>query len=181
MTDNWNEPTIESKVEYEGRIVTLRVDQVGLSGGRQSTREIVEHADSVCVVPLDVEQNVLLVRQYRKPLESQLLEVPAGGIEGDESPEATALRELQEEIGHTAREITPLSGFWLAPGWATEYMYAFLARDLEPSTLPADFDESIDVVPVPLTEVTSLIDSGEICDAKSIASLLLALRVVNAS
>ena len=123
--------------------------------------------------------NILMVRQYRKPLERQLLEVPAGGIEPGEDPEETVVRELQEEIGFTAKEITRLSGFWLAPGWCTEYMYAYLARDLEPSRLPADDDESITVVPVTQEEVVTMIESGVIQDAKSIASLLLALRVLS--
>ena len=178
MAEIWNEPTIESKVEFQGKIVTLRVDTISLPDGRTSTREIAEHGDSICVVPVDGDGNILLVRQYRKPLESELLEVPAGGIEPGESPEDAVVRELQEEIGFTARQITPLSGFWLAPGWCTEYMYAYLARDLEPSSLPADFDESIVVEPAPLDRIIPMIESGEICDAKSIASLLLALRVL---
>ncbi len=177
--DAWTETTVESSVPFQGRIVTMRVDRVRLPNGRFSTREIAEHSDSVCVVPVDRDGNILMVRQYRKPLERQLLEVPAGGIEPGEDPEETVVRELQEEIGFTAKEITRLSGFWLAPGWCTEYMYAYLARDLEPSRLPADDDESITVVPVTLEEVVTMMESGVIQDAKSIASLLLALRVLS--
>ena len=178
MSEPWTETTVESKVEFQGRIITLRVDRVRLPNGRFTTREIAEHSDSVCVVPVDENGNVLMVRQFRKPLEAQLLEVPAGGIEAGESPEGAAIRELQEEVGFTAGDIKRLSGFWLAPGWCTEYMYAYLARDLEPSRLPADDDESITVVPVPLDQVFSMMESGEIQDAKSIASLLLALRLL---
>ena len=178
MSEPWIETTVESKVEFQGRIVTLRVDRVRLPNGRFSTREIAEHSDSICVVPVDETGNILMVRQYRKPLESELLEVPAGGIEAGESPEDTVVRELQEEIGFIARDIKHLSSFWLAPGWCTEYMHAYLARELEPSRLPADDDESITVVPVPLDMVLPMIESGEIQDAKSIASLLLALRAV---
>ena len=179
LNDPWSEPTIESNVHFEGRILTLRVDQVRLPNGRLTTREIAEHSDSVCVVPVDQDGNILMVRQYRKPLEDQLLEVPAGGIEPGENPEESAVRELQEEIGFTARNITRLSGFWLAPGWCTEYMYAYLARGLEPSRLPADDDENITVIPVAPNDVVPLIESGVIQDAKSIASLLLALRVID--
>ena len=177
MNDLWAETTVESKVEFQGRIVTLRVDRVRLPNGRFTTREVAEHSNSVCVVPVDELGNVLMVRQFRKPLGEQLLEVPAGGIEAGESPEETVIRELQEEVGFIAKDIQRLSGFWLAPGWCTEDMHAFLARDLEPSRLPADDDESITVVPVPLNQMATMIESGEIQDAKSIASLLLALRV----
>ena len=177
---DFTETTVESKVEFEGRILRVRVDKVSLPDGRITTREIAEHGASVCIVPVDPQGNVLLVRQYRKPVEDQLLEVPAGGIEPGETPLEAAVRELQEEVGFTAEEIQLLSSFWISPGWCTEFMSAYLATKLEPARLPADYDENIDVVPVPLSEVDGLIRSGEIIDLKSIASLLLALRKVEA-
>jgi ADP-ribose pyrophosphatase len=173
------EPTIESKDIYQGRIVNLRVDTVQLPSGRTTTREIVEHEDAVCVVPIDEDNNVLMVRQYRKAAQLNLLEVPAGGVEAGESPEETVLRELQEEVGVTSGSLRRLSGFWVSPGWATEFMHAYLATDLSPASLPADDDEYISVERVPLDSIPGLIDSGEIQDSKSIASLLLALRVLD--
>ena len=175
---NFTETTVESRVEFQGRILDVRVDKVRLPDGRITTREIAEHGASVCVVPVDPQGNVLLVRQYRKPVEDHLLEVPAGGVEPGESPEQAALRELQEEVGYTAKEIQLLSSFWISPGWCTEYMHAYLATQLEPASLPADYDENIEVVPVNLDQVDGIIQSGEIKDVKSIASLLLALRAV---
>ncbi len=86
------------------------------------------------------------------------------------------LRELQEEVGHTAGQIRHLAGFWVSPGWCTEYMHAFLTTDLSPAKLEADDDEYITVVRVPLASTLDLIASGEIQDAKSVASLLLANR-----
>ena len=174
--DGAGEPTVESKLVYEGRIVDLRVHTVRLPSGRLTTREIAEHSDSVCMVALDSEGNVLLVRQYRKPVESNLLEVPAGGIDENEDPEAAARRELQEEVGYTAGKIQRLAGFWVSPGWCTEFMHAYLATELSPARLEADFDENITVVRVPLAQTLDLIASGEIQDAKSVASLLLAMR-----
>ena len=173
------EPTIESKDIYQGRIVKLRVDTVKLPSGRTTTREIVEHEDAVCVVPIDENNNVLMVRQYRKAARLNLLEVPAGGVEAGESPEETVLRELQEEVSVTSGSLRKLSGFWVSPGWATEFMHAYLATDLTPASLPADDDEYISVERVPLDSIPGLIESGEIQDSKSIASLLLALRVLN--
>jgi ADP-ribose pyrophosphatase len=174
--DGAGEPTVESKLVYEGRILDLRVDTVRLPSGRLTTREIAEHSDSVCMVPLDSQGNVLLVRQYRKSVESNLLEVPAGGIEENEAPEDAVLRELQEEVGYTAGKITRLAGFWVSPGWCTEFMHAYLATELSPARLDADFDENITVIQVPLAQTIDLISSGEIQDGKSVASLLLAMR-----
>ncbi len=173
-----NEPTIATQSVFHGRIIDVRVDTIRLPNGRESTREIVDHAPSICVVPVDEDGNVLLVRQYRKPTESFLLEVPAGGIEEGEDPETAVRRELQEEIGHTAANLTELTAFWLAPGWCSEYMYAYLATELTPAVLDADDDEFIEVVPTPLDDIPNLIASGAIRDAKSVASLLLAMRVL---
>jgi ADP-ribose pyrophosphatase len=175
-----NEPTISSRSIYSGRIIDVRVDTVQLQNGRQSTREIVDHAPSICVVPVDSDGNVLLVRQYRKPTNDFLLEVPAGGIESGETPEEATRRELQEEIGHTADNLVALSAFWLAPGWCSEYMYAFLATGLTAANLDSDEDEFIEVVRVPLSDAAGVIGRGEIQDAKSVAALLLAARALGA-
>ena len=176
MTDGTNkEPSIESNVVYQGRILDLRVDTIVLPSGRQTTREIAEHDNSVCMVPVDEESEVLLVRQYRKAVELDLLEVPAGGIEPNETPEEAVVRELQEEVGYTAGKVKPLAGFWVSPGWCTEYMYSYLATELTPAKLEADFDENITVVRVPLDSIMGLIGEGQIQDSKSVASLLLSL------
>ena len=175
----FTETTVESRVEFRGRIIDVRVDKVRLPDGRITTREIAEHGASVCVVPVDAARNVLMVRQYRKPIEDQLLEVPAGGIEPGETPEQAAVRELQEEVGFNAGEIRLLSSFWISPGWCTEYMYAYLATDLVSASLPADYDENIEVVPVPFEDIDRLLQSGEIIDLKSIASLVLAAKMLD--
>jgi ADP-ribose pyrophosphatase len=171
------EPTIESRRIYSGKIIGVRVDTIRLQGGGISHREIVEHSPSVVVVPVDQEQRVLLVKQYRKAPEKALLEAPAGGLEEGERPEDGVLRELQEEIGFTAGRLQRMAGFWLTPGFCTEYMHAFLATDLLASSLPPDEDESIEVVSVPLAQVPEMIRSGEIEDAKSIAALLMAMHM----
>ena len=175
---DFTETTVQSQVRFQGRIFDVRVDEVSLPDGRITTREIAAHGASVCVVPVDAQGNVLLVRQYRKPVEDQLLEVPAGGIELGEHPQEAALRELQEEVGFTAGDIQLLSSFWVSPGWCTEYMYAYLATELTSAVLAADYDENIEVVPVPLELAEDIIRSGEIIDLKSIASLLLASKAL---
>ena len=175
MTDAQAEPTLSTNSVYQGKIISLRVDTVQLRNGKQSTREIVERSDCVCVVPLDSSGNVIMVQQYRKAAEETLLEIPAGGIEPGEVPQEAVIRELQEEIGHTADTLSHLSSFWITPGFCTEMMHAYLATDLRPSSLQQDEDEDIQVVKVPLENIPGMVRRGEIKDAKSISALSLAL------
>ena len=170
------EETLSSQLIYEGQIVRLRVDTVRMPGGRETTREIVEHSDCVAIITIDAEDNVLLVNQYRKPLEKELLEIPAGGIEPGEDAAAAVCRELREETGYLPRKVERLGGFYAAPGYCTEYLHLYLATDLVPSSLSAEDTESIRLVRVPFSQVLSLIDSGSICDGKSIAGLLTFLE-----
>jgi ADP-ribose pyrophosphatase len=161
---------------YEGRAVKLRIDRVRLPSGRETTREIVEHGDCVAIIAVDAEDNILLVNQFRKPVEKRLLEIPAGGIETDEEPEDCVRRELREETGFLPQKLERLGGFYSSPGYCTEYLHLYLATDLVPSPLQAEDSESIRLVRVPLGQIPSLITSGEICDAKSIAGLLAFLE-----
>ena len=170
------EKTLSSKSIYEGCIVKLRVDTVRMANGGESTREIVEHGDCVAVVAVDTDDNILLVKQFRKPIEKELLEIPAGGIDPGEDSAAAVRREMQEEIGYLPREVERLGGFYSTPGYGTEYLHLYLATDLVPSRLYADDTDSISVVLVPLGQISQLIVSGGICDAKSIAGLLVFLE-----
>jgi ADP-ribose pyrophosphatase len=170
------EKTISCRLIYDGRIVKLRVDTVQLASGRQTTREIVEHADCIAVIAIDADDNVLLVDQFRKPVEKDLLEIPAGGIDHGEDPETAVRRELREETGYLPRKIERLGGFYSAPGYSSEYLYLYLATDLTPSQLYAEDTESISLVRVPIAHIPGLIASGSICDAKSIAGLLAFLE-----
>ena len=170
------EKTILSQLIYDGRAVKLRVDTVQMASGRETTREIVEHSECVAIVVIDADDNVLLVNQFRKPVEKELLEIPAGGIDDGEDAEAAVYRELQEEIGYLPQKVERLGGFYSAPGYCTEYLHLYLATDLTPSQLYAEDTESIEVVPVPIEQIPDLITSGRICDAKSIAGLLAFLE-----
>ena len=168
------EKTLSSKSVFTGRVVGLKVDQIELENGVQSIREVVTHRPALAIVPLDDDSNVILVKQYRYPIGSLLLEVPAGIIEDDESPIECAQRELQEEIGYRAGDLKILSEFWTAPGFSNELMYGYLARDLTKSSLPADYDENIEIIRIPFDDILTLISRGEIKDAKTIATLLMA-------
>jgi len=171
------ERVMETSQPFQGEVLGVRVDQVRMPGGNVAVREVVEHPDSVVVVALDAENNVLLVRQYRHPAEAVLLEAPAGKVSLGEAPEETAQRELREEVGYRAGWMRSLGSFWVSPGFCTERMHAFLAGDLAEDRLDPDGDEDIVVERFPLAQVEQMLREGTIEDGKTIAALLLALHV----
>jgi len=159
-------------------VVNLRIDTVELASGRRATREVVEHADVVAIVPLLEDGDVLLVRQYRLPTEQVMLEVPAGGVDEGETPEDAAQRELGEECGRRAGRLERLGGFYVSPGFCSEFVHVFLATELEPSPLRPEPDEQLAVVRIPLAEALRLVSAGEIRDAKSVIGLTWAAAKV---
>jgi len=167
------EETLSSREIYSGRILKLRVDDVRLPGGHQTKREIVEHSNAVAIIAIDDDDNVLLVKQFRKPVEKELLEIPAGCIEEGEEADTTVRREMREETDYRPQRIERLGGFYSTPGFCTEYLYLYLATNLVPDKLHAEDTDDIELVRVPLRRIAELIYSGTICDAKSIAGLLL--------
>ena len=180
MSDPPNEPTVESRLAFQGKILNVRVDKVRLSSGDLATREIIEHAEVVCIVPMDEERRVLMVRQYRKPAEATLLEIPAGRVEPGEVSEEAALRELQEETGYAADSLQHLCSFYPSPGVSTEVIHSYLATGLKPGRpeyVPDDDEEIQEVVRVPLDRAPEMIRAREIRDAKSITSLLMVLSL----
>jgi len=166
------EEPISGTEVYSGRAISIRVDEVRKPNGKTTTRDVVAHSDCIVVVPIDQDNNVLLVRQYRYPVGSDLLELPAGGIEAGEDPVDCLRRELQEEIGFLPGRIETLGGFYSIPGYGTEYLYSYAVHDLQPSRLVAEDTDEIEIVKIPLQDIPGLIESGKICDAKSIAALL---------
>jgi ADP-ribose pyrophosphatase len=170
------EKTISSQVIFEGRILKLRIDTVQTADGRRSTREIIEHADCVAVIAVDADDNVLLVKQFRKALEKELLEIPAGGIDDGEDAEAAVIREMQEEVGYRPQKMDRLCGLYSSPGFCNEYLHLYLATDLTPGNLYAEDTAGIEVVRVPVAEISDLVTSGKIEDAKTIAGLLAFLE-----
>ena len=165
------EKTLSSRPVFDGKAVKLRIDTVHAADGRQTTWEIVEHSDCVAIVPIDDDDNVLLVNQFRQAVGKELLEVPAGGIDDGEGPEDAVRREMQEETGYLPRKVESLGGFYSAPGYCTEYLNLYLATDLTLSQLHAEDTEGIRLIRVPVSEIPALLTSGKICDAKSIAGL----------
>ncbi|MFA5874921.1 MAG: NUDIX hydrolase [Anaerolineales bacterium] len=165
---------LRSEIVYPGRAFTIRRDTLRLPDGRETRFDIVEHIGSVVIVPVDDEGNLLFVRQYRHAAGLDLLELPAGTLDEGEAPEACARREVREETGMAAGKLELLGGFYLAPGYSTEYMYVYLATDLRYDPLEADADEFLSVERVPFTKALAMCERGEIPDAKSLAAFLLA-------
>ena len=168
---------ISQEIVYSGRIIDARVDTVLMPDGSRITRELVHHPGAVAIVPIDDDDNVLMVRQYRYAAGQSLLEIPAGVLEDGESPDDTAQRELQEEVGFASRNLRALGGLYSSPGFCDEFLYMYIARDLVASSLPGDDDEDISVERIPISRIDRLIRVGEIQDAKTVAGLLMAVHL----
>jgi ADP-ribose pyrophosphatase len=165
---------LKSEIVYPGRAFTIRRDTLRLPDGHEARFDIVEHVGSVVILPLDDHGNLLFVRQYRHASGQDLLELPAGTLDEGEAPESCARREVREETGMAAGQLDHLGGFYLAPGYSTEYMHVYLATELHPDPLEADADEFLVVESVPLGTALAMAKRGEIPDAKSLAAILLA-------
>jgi len=172
------EQIIMSKRIYDGRNLNLRVDEVKLENGGAGLREVVEHRGAAAIVPILEDGNVILVRQYRYPIGSDLLEIPAGTLQANEDPKVCALRELEEETGYRSEEIARIAECFVAPGYSTERIQIYLAKQLRKTKTNMDEDENISLVVVKFSEALEKIRSGEIRDAKSIVGLHAAARLL---
>lgn len=151
-----------------------------LPDGRERDYDLVQHVAAVTILPVDDLGQVHLVRQYRIGAEKELLELPAGVMDPGEEPQVTARRELREEIGKDSGEMIRLGGFYMAAGYSTEYMHVFLALKLKDSPLEQDDDEFLTTVVVPLSEVMEMAQDGRMADGKSLSTLLLARKELEA-
>ena len=166
------EQRISSEQVFDGKLVKVRVDAVRLPSGREATREVVEHPGAVAILPVTDAGKLILVRQFRYAVGRHLLEVPAGTREPGEPDEETARRELHEEVGFEAATIELLARFFISPGWCNEELVAFRATGLRDIGAKPEQDEELEVVEVDPADVTRLIASGEIGDAKTITTVL---------
>ena len=166
------EKQLETQRIYDGKVVKLRLDTVELPSGRTAKREILEHRGAVCVLPILPDGQIAMIKQWRTAAQEILWEIPAGGLEENEAPEACAARELIEEIGYKAGKLTLVFQCFLAPGYSSEMMWAYLGEELELVGAEPEDDETIELVIKPLEELLPLIDTGEIRDSKTICALL---------
>lgn len=173
------ETELDSTPIYEGRVVNLHVQRVKLPNGKESKREVILHSGAAAVVPLLPDGQVILIRQFRKPFNQVIWEIPAGTLEPNEDPQNTAYRELQEEIGYAPENLVKLGGISVAPGYTSEFIHIYLAEKIKKAELDGDVDEFIDAYIMPFAEALDMVYSGEITDAKTVTGLLLAQKHLN--
>lgn len=159
---------------YHGRAFEVARLGIQTPDGIERQYDLVDHRDSISILPVDEMGQIWFVRQWRLGVQGDLLELPAGVLEPGEEPQAAAEREIREEIGMAARSFHVLGGFYLAPGYCNEYMTVFLARDLYPDPLQMDQDEYITTRKIPVLEAFAMVERGELVDSKTLAALLLA-------
>ena len=170
----YKEKTISSKKIFNGKIINLKVDTVSLPNGITATRELIEHPGGVAVVPVDENGFVYLVRQFRKPYEEFVLEIPAGKRDKDEDIIIGAKRELSEETGLLAEKFIDLGEFYPTPGYVDEIIYIYLALGLKKGEAHLDEDEFVETEKIHIDKLCNMIMNNEIKDGKTIAAILKA-------
>ncbi|MEK8127495.1 NUDIX hydrolase [Paenibacillus filicis] len=167
----FEEVTLSTQPIFEGKIISLQVDTVRLPDGGEATREIVKHPGAVAVLALTVDHKMIVVEQYRKPLEKSQIEIPAGKLDSGEDPLEAARRELQEETGYTAGSIRHVASFYTSPGFADELLHLYVAEELNGGEARPDEDEFLEVWGITLDEAKALIREQRISDAKTILAV----------
>ena len=173
------EKTISSETIFEGRLLKLKKTQVKLASGVKATREIVEHPGAVAIIAITADNELVLVRQFRKAADTILLEVPAGVPEKGETGEATARRELEEETGFHAKKITKLWEGFASPGYSNELIQYYLAQELTAVPRRPEEDEQIEVDLVDIEACVDMVKNGKIRDNKTMIGIMLAERVTS--
>ena len=166
------EKTVDSRTLFEGKIVTVKLDQAQLVNGAVVNREVVEHPGGVCILPLFDDGTVSIVRQFRYPFQQVVTELPAGKLEKGEDHRPAALRELEEEVGVTCGKLTYLGCLYLSPGFSSEVLHMYLAQELKQGQCHPDEDEFLETDRIPFSALLEQVMSGEIVDAKTVALVL---------
>ncbi len=171
------EKKLTSKEIFKGNVISLTLDEIELQNGNQSLREVVHHNGGACVVAVNDNCEIALVRQYRYAVGKVLTEIPAGKIEIGEDPLNTAARELEEEAGVTAKKIVPFGQVLPTCAYCTEIIYIYLATGLSQTQQNLDPDEFVDVFWLPLEKAAEMVMNGEIDDSKSAVGILKAWQL----
>ena len=174
---NFEEKTLDSKVVYEGKVITVIKDDVEVADGHKSFREVVLHSGGVVIVALKDNDTILLIKQYRYPLKQVNFELPAGKLEIGENPDEACKRELEEETGYQAKTWKSLGYINTTPGICTEKLYLYLAKDLEFVGEHPDEGEILKCDEYKLSEVYRMIQNGEINDSKTICAISRAFLI----
>lgn len=173
------EEKLESKDIFQGHIFKIHLDKVKISDGSVRPREVVEHNGGVCVVPVDSDGGVYMVRQYRYAVGKSLLEIPAGKLEAGEEPLSAAKRELSEETGCTSENWTSLGVMYPTPGYCSEALHVYMATDLIRGEAHLDDGEILDVEKIQMKQLIDMIMAGDICDGKTVFGVMKAHAFLN--
>lgn len=173
------EVRISSEVIASGGMLTVHRDQVRLANGHQSQREYVLHPGAVVVVPILSNGHVVVERQFRYPLHSEFIELPAGKIDPNETVLNTGQRELLEETGYTAKHWVKLGLQHPCIGYSNEVIHMYLAYDLVAGEINHDVDESLDVFELPFSELMHQIYAGKVTDAKTMVAMFFAQQYLD--
>ncbi|RXZ78325.1 NUDIX hydrolase [Paenibacillaceae bacterium] len=168
--ERWVEETVETEAIFDGKVISLQVDTVRLPDGATATREIVRHPGAAAIIAL-LDGKMLVVEQFRKPLEKFQVEIPAGKLDPGEDPMQAAIRELEEETGYRAKSLKPVSAFYTSPGFADEKLYLYFTDELEPGAMELDDDEFLAVEAITFEQAEHYLREEKISDAKTILAI----------
>ena len=169
---------LDRKAIWNGKIFNIEQLLVRLPDARERKYDLIDHRDSVTILPVDNDRNVWFVRQFRMGCLSDLLELPAGVMDEGETPEECASREIREEIGFSANDLQKIGEIYLAAGYITEKNHIFLARQLSESPLQQDDDEFLETISISIQKAYAMARSGQISDSKTLAAFFLAQSVL---
>jgi ADP-ribose pyrophosphatase len=166
---------LKSDVIYSGKVFNIKVDQIEYNTGNKAVREVAEHPGGAVVVPVTDDGKIVMVTQHRFPVDKILLELPAGKLSKGEDPKLCAVRELEEETGYKSDNVNELGSIFTTPGYSTEKLWIYLAKDLKPGNHNREEGEfGMQVFELSLKEVEEKINNGEIVDGKTICGIFLA-------
>ena len=168
------EQTLSSTKVFGGKLLQVYSDGIRLPGGNEAVREYIKHPGAACVVPVNEKNEVLMVRQFRYPFRRVLLEVPAGKLDAGEDPAFAAKRELKEETGAAAAQMTYLGPFYPTCAYSDEVIHMYLATGLTFGEAAPDEDEVIEPECIPLKTLVDMVMEGKIADGKTQSALLKA-------
>ena len=172
------EKQLASKQIFDGKVVKLFVDDIELPNGKGAFREVVRHPGAVCVIPITDEGEVIMVRQFRYPFSSVLLEIPAGKLEIGEDPLDAVKRELEEESGVVAENVEFIGMTYTTVAFTDEKIYTYMATGLSYTEAHPDEDEFLEVVKIPLDTLVEMVMTGEIKDSKTQVAILKTDRLL---
>jgi len=170
---------VKSDVVYSGKVFNIKVDQIVYNTGNKAVREVAEHPGGAVVVPVTKEGKIVMVTQHRFPVDKVLLELPAGKLSKGEDPFVCAVRELEEETGYKSDNVKELGSIYTTPGYSTEKLWIYLAKDLKSGNHNREEGEfGMEVFELSLNEVEEKIHNGEIVDGKTICGIFLAKKFI---